>query len=79
MGGQYTLVDGHMRVFYRWGARNGFSMNELSADTAWRERMLKRPTVRKIVEAEQNVLTQSLAIGYSLTKNGRWRSVRFLC
>jgi len=30
-------------------------MEELSAYTAWRERMMKRPTLRKIVEAEQNV------------------------
>jgi hypothetical protein len=32
-------------------------MNELGAYTAWRDRMMQRPTVRKIVEAEQNVLT----------------------
>ena len=55
MGGQYTVVDGYALVFYGWGARSGFSMNELGAYTAWRERMMKRPTVRKIVEAEQNV------------------------
>jgi hypothetical protein len=30
-------------------------MRELSAYTPWRERMLKRPTVRKIVEAEQKI------------------------
>jgi len=30
-------------------------MEELSAYTAWQERMMKRPTLRKIVEAEQNV------------------------
>ena len=35
--------------------RGGFPMNELSAYTAWQDCMLKRPTVRKIVEAEQNV------------------------
>jgi glutathione S-transferase len=57
MGSQYTLADGYALVFYGWGARSGFPMNELSAYTAWRDRMLKRPTVRKIVEAEQNVLT----------------------
>jgi len=32
-------------------------MKELSAYTAWRERMMQRPTVRKVVESEQNVLT----------------------
>jgi len=30
-------------------------MDDLSAYSAWQDRMLKRPTVRKIVEAEQNV------------------------
>ncbi len=32
-------------------------MKELSAYTAWQERMLKRPTVKKTVDAEQNVST----------------------
>ena len=57
MGSQYTLADGYALVFYGWGVRGGFPMNELSAYTAWQDRMLKRPTVRKVVEAEQNVLT----------------------
>jgi hypothetical protein len=35
--------------------RGGFPVSELSAYTPWRERMLKRPTVRKIVEAEQKI------------------------
>jgi hypothetical protein len=45
-------------------------MKELSAYTAWQDRMLKRPTVRKIVESEQNVSTSWLVIAYSLRKNG---------
>ena len=32
-------------------------MKDLSAYTAWQERMLQRPTVRKSVESEQNVST----------------------
>jgi hypothetical protein len=32
-------------------------MKDLSAYTAWQERMLKRLTVRKSVESEQNVST----------------------
>jgi len=32
-------------------------MKELSAYTAWQERVLKRPTVKKTVDAEQNVST----------------------
>jgi hypothetical protein len=30
-------------------------MKELSAYTAWQERVMKRPTVQKSVESEQNV------------------------
>jgi len=55
MGSEYTLVDPYALVFYGWGVRGGFPMKELSAYGAWQERMMKRPTVRKSVEAEQNV------------------------
>ncbi len=57
MGREFTVVDGYALVFYGWGARSGFPMKELGAYTAWQERMMKRPTVRKSVESEQNVLT----------------------
>jgi glutathione S-transferase len=55
MGSEYTLVDPYALVFYGWGVRGGFPMKELSAYTTWQERMMKRPTVRKSVESEQNV------------------------
>jgi glutathione S-transferase len=57
MGSDYTLVDPYALVFYGWGVRGGFPMKELSAYTAWQERMMKRPTVKKTVEAEQDVST----------------------
>jgi len=57
MGREFTAVDGYALVFYGWGARGGFPMKELGAYTAWQERMMKRPTVRKSVESEQNVST----------------------
>ena len=57
MGSEYTLVDPYALVFYGWGVRGGFPMKELSAYTAWQERMMKRPTVKKTVDAEQNVAT----------------------
>ena len=56
MGSQYTVADPYALVFYGWGLRAGFPMNELTAYTAWKERMLKRPTVRKVLESEGNVL-----------------------
>jgi glutathione S-transferase len=58
MGSQYTVVDPYALVFYGWGKRGGFPMEELRAYTAWQERMMNRPTVRKTVESEQNVSTQ---------------------
>jgi glutathione S-transferase len=57
MGNDYTLVDPYALVFYGWGVRGGFPMKELSSYTAWQERMMKRPTVKKTVDAEQNVST----------------------
>jgi glutathione S-transferase len=58
MGGQYTVADPYALVFYGWGVRAGLAMNELKNYTAWKERMLARPAVRKILESEKNVLVQ---------------------
>jgi len=58
MGDHYTVVDGYALVFYGWGVRGGFPMGELKNYTAWKDRMLKRPAVRKILEGEQNVLVK---------------------
>jgi len=57
MGRDFTLVDPYALVFYGWGMRGNFLMTELKAYTAWQERMMKRPTVKKTVDAEQNVST----------------------
>ena len=58
MGSQYTVADPYALVFYGWGVRAALSMNELGAYTAWKDRMLLRPAVRKILEKEQNVLVK---------------------
>jgi glutathione S-transferase len=58
MGGQYTVADPYALVFYGWGVRAALPMNELKNYTAWKERMLARPAVRKILESEKNVLVQ---------------------
>jgi glutathione S-transferase len=57
MGPEFTAVDPYALVFYGWGERSGFPMKELSAYTAWQERMMKRPTVKKSVESEQKTAT----------------------
>ncbi|MBI3916349.1 MAG: glutathione S-transferase family protein [Betaproteobacteria bacterium] len=59
MGDSYSLADGYALVFYGWGVRGGFPMQELAHYTAWKDRMLRRPAVRKILESEQNVLVKA--------------------
>lgn len=56
MGEQFTVADGYALVFYGWGVRAGFPVHDLKSYTAWKDRMLKRPAVRKVLEEEQNVL-----------------------
>ena len=55
MGRQFTVVDGYALVFYGWATRSGFPVQDLAAYSAWQERMMSRPTVRKSVESEQSV------------------------
>jgi glutathione S-transferase len=57
MGREFTAVDGYALVFYGWAARSGFPVKDLKSYTAWQERMMKRPTVKKSVEDEQKVST----------------------
>ena len=59
MGSQYTVADGYALVFYGWGVRAGLPMQDLKAYTAWKDRMLKRPAVRKVLETEESVLLKS--------------------
>jgi len=59
MGKQFTVVDCYGIVFYGWGVRGDFPMKELAAYTAWKDRMLKRPAVMKILQSEQNVLVKA--------------------
>jgi glutathione S-transferase len=56
MGEQYTHADGYALVFYGWGTRAGFPMRDLKSYTAWKDRMLKRPAVRKVLQEEESVL-----------------------
>lgn len=57
MGNEFTAVDPYALVFYGWAARSGLPVAELKHYTAWRERMMNRPTVRKSVEDEEKVAT----------------------
>ena len=57
MGRDFTVVDGYALVFYGWASRSGFPVQELGAYTAWQERMMNRPAVKKSVDSEQAVAT----------------------
>lgn len=54
MGKDFTAVDGYALVFYGWAARSGMPVAELKNYTAWRQRMLQRPAVKKSVESEES-------------------------
>ncbi len=53
---QYTVTDPYALVFYGWGVRSDFPMKELGAYTAFKDRMLTRPAVRRVLEREKSVL-----------------------
>jgi glutathione S-transferase len=56
MGSQFTVCDPYAIVFYAWGKRIELPVQELKNYTAWKDRMLQRPAVRKILEREKSVL-----------------------
>ena len=56
MGADYTVCDPYTLVFYGWGLRIGLNMIELKSYTAFKERMVRRPAVRKVLEREQSML-----------------------
>jgi len=53
MLGSYSVVDPYALVFYAWGIRRELPMAELKNYTAFRDRMLKRPAVQRVVEDEK--------------------------
>jgi glutathione S-transferase len=50
---RYTVLDPYGVVFYTWGARRQLPMTELKNYTAFKNRMLKRPPVERVVDDEQ--------------------------
>jgi len=55
-GAQFTTCDPYALVFYGWGTRIELPVKELKNYTAWKDRMVARPAVRKILEREKSVL-----------------------
>jgi glutathione S-transferase len=56
LGDEFSVVDGYALVFYGWGKRIGLPVAELKNYTAWKDRMLARPAVMRVLEREQSVL-----------------------
>jgi glutathione S-transferase len=52
---KYSVVDPYALVFYSWGVRRGVLMAELKNYTAFKDRMLQRPAVQRVVEDEKTV------------------------
>ena len=59
LGSQFTVCDPYALVFYGWGLRAELPMTELANYTALKDRLLKRPAVRKILEREQSLLLKA--------------------
>jgi glutathione S-transferase len=57
---QYSVLDAYGLVFYAWGFRRELPMQELRNYSAWKDRMLQRPAVRRVVEEEKLALARDL-------------------
>lgn len=53
LGDQYSVVDPYGFVFYTWGVRRELPMAELKNYTAFKDRMLQRPAVQRVVADEK--------------------------
>ena len=49
---KYTVLDPYGFVFYTWGVRRELPMGELKNYTAFKDRMLARPAVQRVVKEE---------------------------
>jgi len=50
---QFSVLDPYAFVFYTWGVRRELPMSELKNYTAFKDRMLKRPAVQRVVADEK--------------------------
>lgn len=50
---QYSVADPYLLVFYAWGLRRGFPMQELKNFTAMKDRLVLRPAVQRVLAKEK--------------------------
>jgi glutathione S-transferase len=53
LGDKYSVVDPYALVFYTWGVRRELPMGELKNYTAFKDRMLARPAVKRALDDEK--------------------------
>ena len=58
-GAQFTVCDPYTLVFYGWGTRIELPMKELKNYTAWKDRMMSRPAVMKVLRKEESILLKA--------------------
>jgi glutathione S-transferase len=58
-GSQFTTCDPYALVFYSWASRIELPVKELKNYTAFKDRMLARPAVRKVLGREENPLLKA--------------------
>lgn len=58
VGTRYSVADAYALVFYGWGKRSEYPVEKLAHYSAWKDRMMQRPAVMKILHSEQNVLAK---------------------
>jgi glutathione S-transferase len=59
LGSQFTVCDPFALVFFGWGLRAELPMQDLKNYSALKDRLLKRPAVRKILEREQSPILKA--------------------
>jgi glutathione S-transferase len=52
-GDQYSVADPYGLVFYTWGVRRELPMGELRHYSAFKDRMLQRAAVQRVIEEEK--------------------------
>jgi glutathione S-transferase len=52
-GEKFSVLDPYGFVFYTWGVRRELPMGELKNYTAFKDRMVKRPAVQRVLEDEK--------------------------
>jgi len=53
VGDNYSVLDPYGFVFYTWGVRRELPMSDLKSYTAFKDRMLQRPAVQRVVADEK--------------------------